>query len=103
MRIFLISLFIFLVQIGIAAENGFQPLFNGKDLTGWQGMGGPTTNWTIKDGMLSCTGKGGSKWIATKEVFGDFELRIEFNIPTNGNSGVFIRAPEKGAAWVAGM
>jgi hypothetical protein len=103
MRIFLISLFIFLVQIGIAAENGFQPLFNGKDLTGWQGMGGPTTNWAIKDGMLSCTGKGGSKWIATKEVFGDFELRIEFNIPVNGNSGVFIRAPEKGAAWVAGM
>ena len=97
----------FVLVIGIAplraADKGFEPLFNGKDLGGWQGMGGPTTNWAIKDGVLSCTGKKGSQWIATKEEFSDFELKLEYKIPKNGNSGVFIRAPKEGAAWVAGM
>ena len=86
-----------------AADKDFQPLFNGKDLTGWQGMGGPMTNWVIKDGVLSCTGKGGSQWIATQEEYGNFELKLEYNIPENGNSGVFIRAPQNGAPWVAGL
>jgi len=85
------------------AERGFTPLFNGKNLDGWQGMGGPTSNWAVKDGMLSCTGQKGSQWIATKEEYADFDLRLEYKIPKNGNSGVFIRAPKKGAAWVAGM
>jgi len=84
-------------------ESGFASLFNGKDLSGWQGMGGPTSNWMAKEGILSCTGKSGSQWIATKEEFSDFDLRLEFKIPVNGNSGVFIRVPQKGAPWVAGM
>ena len=92
-----------LAQIGSVAEKGFQPLFNGKDLTGWAGVGGPTTNWAVKDGILSCTGQKGSQWIATKKEYANFDLRLEFNIPKNGNSGVFIRAPKEGAAWVAGM
>ena len=66
-------------------------------------MGGPITNWTVKDGMLSCTGQKGSQWIATKEEYANFDLRLEFEIPKNGNSGVFIRATKEGAAWVAGM
>ena len=86
-----------------ATDKDFQTLFNGKDLTGWQGMGGPMTNWEIKDGVLSCTGKGGSAWLATKEEFANFELQLEYNIPENGNSGVFIRAPKNGAPWVAGL
>ncbi|SVD84496.1 uncharacterized protein METZ01_LOCUS437350, partial [marine metagenome] len=91
------------VQIGSAAQKGFQPLFNGKDLTGWAGVGGDQSNWRVKDGLLSCTGKPGSHWIATEEEYANFDLRLEYNIPQNGNSGVFIRAPIKGAAWVAGM
>jgi len=86
-----------------AADKEFKPLFNGKDLTGWQGMGGPMTNWEVKEGVLSCTGKGGSAWIATQEEYTNFELKLEYNIPENGNSGVFIRAPKNGAPWVAGL
>tara|TARA_Y100001934_G_scaffold217819_1_gene258693 strand:+ start:136 stop:765 length:630 start_codon:yes stop_codon:yes gene_type:complete len=86
-----------------AADKEFKPLFNGKDLTGWQGMGGPMTNWEVKEGVLSCTGKGGSAWIATQEEYANFELKLEYNIPENGNSGVFIRAPKNGAPWVAGL
>ena len=39
-------------QLG-AAEKGFVSLFNGKDLSGWHGIEGPTTNWIAKDGILS--------------------------------------------------
>jgi hypothetical protein len=86
-----------------AADGKSKRLFNGKNLDGWQGMGGPTTNWAIKDGVLSCTGKKGSQWIATMDEYADFELRLEFKISKNGNSGVFIRAPKDGAPWVAGL
>ena len=102
MKAFLFALAVCVVSVS-GAKRGFAPLFNGKNLDGWQGMGGPTTNWTVKDGMLSCTGQKGSQWIATKKEYANFDLRLEFNIPKNGNSGVFIRAPKEGAAWVAGM
>lgn len=81
----------------------FKPIFNGKDLEGWEGIGGSTKNWEVKEGILSCTGEAGSSWIATKEKYTDFELRLEFKIPKDGNSGVFIRVPKKGAPWIAGL
>jgi len=98
----LIATTLCVAQLG-AAEKGFTPLFNGKDLSGWQGVEGPTTNWVAKDGILSCTGKKGSQWIATKKEFSNFDLRLEYKIPTDGNSGVFIRAPKNGAPWVTGL
>ena len=103
MKVPLLICLFFLAQSGSVAQKGFQPLFNGRDLTGWSGVGGAATNWEVKEGMLSCTGQKGSQWIATKEEYANFDLRLEFNIPKNGNSGVFIRAPKEGAAWVAGM
>jgi len=89
-------------QLG-AVEKGFVALFNGKDLSGWQGIGGGTNNWKVKDGILSCTGEKGSQWIATKKEFANFDLRLEYKIPTDGNSGVFIRAPKEGNPWVTGL
>ena len=103
MKVPLLMCLFFLAQSGSVAQKGFQPLFNGRDLTGWVGVDGAATNWEVKEGMLSCTGQKGSQWIATKEEYANFDLRLEFNIPKNGNSGVFIRAPKEGAAWVAGM
>ena len=39
-----------------AAEN-FKPLFNGKNFDGWHNVNcGPKT-WTVKEGMIHCTGK----------------------------------------------
>ncbi len=78
-------------------------LFNGKNLDGWQGMQGEATNWGVKEGLLTCTGGKGAQWLATKEEYSDFDLTLEFKLPKNGNSGVFIRAPKEGAPWVAGM
>ena len=102
MKALLIATTLCVAQLG-AAEKGFTPLFNGKDISGWQGIEGPNTNWVAKDGILSCTGKKGSQWIATKKEFSNFDLRLEYKIPTDGNSGVFIRAPKEGNPWVTGL
>jgi hypothetical protein len=71
------------------ADDGFRPLFNGKDLSGWQDAkgGGPGTGWKVEEGAMNLTGGGGYIW--TKERFGDFVLDLEFK--TTGNSGIFIR------------
>ncbi|MEC9036224.1 MAG: family 16 glycoside hydrolase [Verrucomicrobiota bacterium] len=79
-------------------------LFNGKDMDGWEGIGGNATmNWEVKDGTLSCTGGKGAQWIATEQEFSDFDLRMDFNLPVNGNSGIFIRAPKEGTPYVDGI
>lgn len=77
-----------------AADDGFVPLFNGRDLDGWElkeGKGEAADTWTVKEGMLVC--KAGSGWLGTKEQFGDFVLKLEWRIPEGGNSGVFLRVP----------
>ncbi len=86
----------------VSADEG-RSLFNGKDLTGWQGMQGPADNWGVKDGTLTCTGGKGAHWLATREEFSDFDLSLDFKLPVNGNSGVFIRAPKVGTPYVDGM
>ena len=37
-----------------AAEEGFKPIFNGKDLSGWEGLAGA---WEVRDGAIRCTGQ----------------------------------------------
>lgn len=72
----------------------FVPLFNGKDLTGWdlkQSKGDIKDAWHVKDGILTC--KAGSGWISTDKQFGNFVLRVEWRIQEGGNSGVFLRVP----------
>lgn len=76
-----------------AEEGDWRPLFNGRDLTGWQGLDGPTSNWKVVDGQLHCTGKDGCSWLITTEDFSDFEVSLEFKLPPAGNSGLAIRTP----------
>jgi hypothetical protein len=68
-----------------------QPLFNGKDLTGWQ-MVGPG-RFEVEDGMLKTVGGMGLLWYKDRKL-GNETLRIVFK--TTGerdNSGVVIRLP----------
>ncbi len=39
------------------AEDGFKPLFNGKNLDGWRNINCAPNTWSVKDGMIHCTGK----------------------------------------------
>ncbi len=67
-----------------------EPIFSGKDLTGWE----PTSttaknNWVAQDGMLVNTAHGAN--IKTTQKYDDFKLHIEFNCPDEGNSGIYLR------------
>jgi hypothetical protein len=66
-----------------------EPLFNGKDLTGWEPAGAATSRWTAEEGVLVNTARGAN--LKTTRKFDDFKLHIEFNCPNHGNSGVFLR------------
>jgi hypothetical protein len=78
---------------------GFTPLFNGKDLEGWQGA---VDNYEVVDGAIQCkTGKGGN--LLTKDEYADFVARVEFKVPPGGNNGLAIRCPLEGNTAYAGM
>jgi hypothetical protein len=81
---------------------GFVPLFNGKDLDGWRCYAGKAEKWKAEDGLLVCTGAGGG-WLGTERDYGDFVLRLEYRLQPAGNSGVYLRAPEKGHISRVGM
>ncbi|MEA1951192.1 MAG: DUF1080 domain-containing protein [Planctomycetota bacterium] len=71
------------------ANNGFVPLFNGKDLTGWQGG---ADEWMVKDGVLIAK-KNKHGILYTKNEYDNFVLRLEFRQEPGGNNGVGLRAP----------
>ena len=67
-----------------------QPLFNGKDLEGWEPIGNPANSrWTVKNGMLVNEEKGGN--LKSTRTFDDFKLHFEVNCPENANSGMYLR------------
>jgi hypothetical protein len=86
------------------APDGFEKLFNGKDLDGWKvNEGGKIEKWGAEDGILFTRGGGGG-WLMTEKEYADFELRLEFKVPKAGNSGVALRSALKGAPHLdAGM
>ena len=71
-----------------AEEEGFRPLWNGKDLEGWEGR---TDLWSVVDGAIlgNSPGLKENHFLVTKEEFKNFELRFEVKLhePT-ANSGV---------------
>jgi hypothetical protein len=93
-----------------ADEAGFKPIFNGKDLTGWEGR---KEHWTVEDGAITGTttkenpAKGNNFLIAKdgdkNKVVGDFELRFAYRFTSDsGNSGVQYRSKDFGNFVVGG-
>jgi hypothetical protein len=77
-----------LAQIA-AGDEGFQSVFNGKDLSGWIGA---VDDYHVVDGAIQCkTGRGGN--LLTKDVYDNFVARLEFKLPPGGNNGLAVRAP----------
>jgi hypothetical protein len=93
------------VLLSAQPPQGFTPIFNGKDLTGWHisqvNHHGNTKAWTVKDGVLMGTqdtpGNGGI--LLTDKKFKNFEVSIEVNPDFGCDSGLFLRASEKGEAY----
>lgn len=103
---------------------GFKALFNGKDLTGWQGLpAAPNDNpfkraalapeerakvqaaadevmkahWKVEDGALVFDGKGAS--LATAKPYGDFDFFVEWKIPATADSGIYLRGTPQVQIW----
>jgi hypothetical protein len=97
---------------------GFTALFNGKDLTGWQGLvelpkrdKDPEKyaaqvkaanekylpHWTVKDGVINYDGKGQS--LQTVKDYGDVELWVDWKIGPKGDSGIYLRGNPQVQIW----
>jgi hypothetical protein len=72
-------------------EQGWVPLFNGKDLSGWKNNG--EEKWVAEDETIlgeSTHGKYG--YLTTEKTYRDFNLRLKFKCALPGNSGVFFHS-----------
>ena len=69
----------------------FQPLFNGKDLTGWVACPGQPGQWHVENGILTASGGQYSALWTVRNDYRDFHLRVEARINESGDSGVFFR------------
>lgn len=73
-------------------------LFNGHDLSNWEGLKGGPADWPVSNGEMVIAPKSGS--IQTKEKYGDVQLHVEWMVPVlppnrkgqdRGNSGIFLQ------------
>jgi hypothetical protein len=69
---------------------GWVTLFDGKSLDGWDQIG--DSNFKVVDGVL--VADKGNGFLVSKNSYGDFQLRAEFWVETDSNSGVFIRCTD---------
>ncbi len=71
-----------------AREDGFESLFNGRDLDGWETVNG--AKFSVRDGFLFVDR--GTGWLRSKDEYGDFVLRFDVRLLEEGaNSGIFVR------------
>jgi len=122
MRIICISVLTLLACAALAQQppQGFVPLFNGKDLTGWKGLvGNPETrakmapeqlateqakadeamraHWRAEDGIIVFDGKGDS--LCTAKDYANFELLVDWKILPEGDSGIYLRGSPQVQIW----
>ncbi|MEJ7645570.1 MAG: family 16 glycoside hydrolase [Chryseolinea sp.] len=99
---------------------GFEPIFNGKDLSGWQGLvenpivrskltkealakkqkeanAKVKDNWRVQDGMIIFQGDGAN--LCTTRSYGDFEMIVDWKISRNGDSGIYLRGSPQVQIW----
>lgn len=74
-------------------EDGFRPLFNGKDFSGWTQHGG-TAEYSIEDEMIVGTSVPNTpnSFLCTDKLYGNFVLEFEYKVDPPLNSGVQIRS-----------
>jgi hypothetical protein len=65
-----------------------EPIFNGKDLAGWEPFQGEN-HWVVENGELVNQERGAD--LKSTRKFQDFKLHIELNCPDGGNSGIYLR------------
>ena len=100
---------------------GFVALFNGKDLSGWRGLGhfdprklramdpkdrkalfaknweDVQKHWSVDDGELVNDGHGA--YLTTLEEYGDYELMIDYKTVAKADSGIYMRMTPQVQIW----
>jgi len=102
-------------------EKGFVSIFNGKDLTGWEGLvENPIArskmskrtlakkqrlanqqmnkDWFVKDGVIGFKGEGYNN-ICTIKDYADFEMIVDWKITNGGDSGIYLRGTPQVQIW----
>ncbi len=105
---------------GLPYTKGYESIFNGKDLSGWQGLvDNPIArakmtkevlakkqleanakvkdNWSVRDGMIVFQGDGAN--LCTTRPYGDFEMIVDWKISKNGDSGIYLRGTPQIQIW----
>lgn len=96
MRLFALLAAFSLLATAFAAdsEDGFKPLFNGKDTAGWKlRRANGHNSWSVENGVLKNTvnkGEHGTD-LLTEQKFWNFTVRYEFQVPDGSNSGFYLR------------
>lgn len=90
-------------------EEGFEPIFNGKDLSGWTyflNKTGPNKDgsmkmadvWSVADGVITCKGQPPG-YIRTEADHKNFVLKLQWRFEKAGNSGVLLRMTGNDKVW----
>ncbi len=69
----------------------WRTLLDGRSLKGWTPLG--DANWTLKDGVAQAD-NGAMGFLVSDDDFGDVEIRAEFWVSEDANSGIFIRCAD---------
>ncbi len=73
-----------------AQEIGFRDLFNGRDLTGWVDVNTSPQTWSVRDGLLVCSGLPIGVMRSDRQ-YENFVLEVEWrHMALGGNSGMFL-------------
>jgi len=86
-------------------EAGFEPLFDGKSLAGWQATENPSS-WKVADGVIVCHGPRSHLFYvgsdpSTPTEFKNFHLKAEVMTKPGANSGLFIHSKFQPEGWPA--
>src|SRR6187402_391496 len=87
-------------------EDGFAPMFNGKDLSGWRPVNVAADTFRWENGMVITTGKP-TGFMASEKMYENFIVELEWqHMQEGGNSGVFIWGeglPAPGVPYARGI
>ena len=75
-----------------SAQSGWTALFDGKSLDNFSPLG--DANWRIEDGVLVADKASKISYLVSKQDYGDFQIRAEFWVSDDANSGIFIRCTD---------
>nr|MCU0407797.1 DUF1080 domain-containing protein [Bacteroidales bacterium] len=105
---------------GMSKDPGFVSMFNGRDLSGWQGLVDDpvkrsrmsrtelerrqaeadmmiSANWSVKDGCIVFSGEGNN--LCSVKQYGDFEMLVDWRITRKGDSGIYLRGSPQVQIW----